>query len=74
MYANPFTWIDHEYTYTHLTKFYEIVGIIGAPEADEEQVFKRLFPHSLIRKAKEWYIYQPTQTMTHWNVLEEKNS
>lgn len=56
LYANPFTGLDHEYSYTHLTKFYEIVGIIGAPKADEEQLFKRLFPHSLIGKVKEWYL------------------
>ena len=52
-YANPFTGLDHEDLYTHLTKFYEIVGTIGAPKAEEEQVFKRLFPYSLNGKAKE---------------------
>lgn len=32
----------------------------------------RLFPHSLIGKSKEWYLDQPTQTMTDWNMLKEK--
>lgn len=72
LYANPFIGLDHEDPYTHLTKSYEIAGSMWAPEADEEQLFKILFPHSLIGKAKEWYLDQTTQTMTEWNVLEEK--
>lgn len=62
LYANPFTGLDHEDPYTHLTKFYEIVGTVGAPEEEEEQqqVFKILSPHSLIGKEKEWYLDQPT--------------
>lgn len=72
LYVNPFTGLDHEESYTHLTKFYEIVGTLGAHEAEEEKVFMRLFPHSLIGKAKEWYLDQPTQTMIGWNALEEK--
>src|SRR4051812_32435376 len=51
LYQNPFTGADHEDSFTHLTKFYEIAGTIGAPEAEEEQVFRRLFPYSLIGKA-----------------------
>lgn len=52
LYANPFTSLDHENLYTHLNKFYEIAGTLGASEAEEEQVFMRLFLHSLIRKRK----------------------
>ncbi|XP_058775111.1 uncharacterized protein LOC131649366 [Vicia villosa] len=72
MYANPFSRLDHEDPYTHLTKFYEIAGTLGTPAAEEEVVFMRLFPHSLIGKAKEWYHDQSTETMTNWNVLEKK--
>lgn len=50
LYANPFTGLDHEDPYTHLTKFYEILGTLKAPKAEEEQVFMRLFPHLLIGK------------------------
>src|SRR3954471_19540778 len=32
LYQNPFTGADHEDPFTHLTKFYEIAGTIGAPE------------------------------------------
>src|SRR3954469_18402180 len=42
LYQNPFTGADHGDPFTHLTKFYEIAGTIGAPEAEEEKVFRRL--------------------------------
>lgn len=32
----------------------------------------RLFLHSLIGKAKDWYLDQLVQIMTNWNSLEEK--
>src|ERR1051325_3517577 len=72
LYANTFHGHDHEDPYTHLTKFYEIAGAAGAPEVEEEQYFQRLFPHSLVGKAKDWYLDQPQETMTNWNVIEEK--
>lgn len=34
--------------------------------------FLRLFPHSIIEKAKEWYLDQTPQVMNNWDVLEEK--
>ncbi|KAK2363961.1 hypothetical protein QL285_088886 [Trifolium repens] len=72
LYANPFAGLPHEDPYNHLVKFYEIAGSLGATEAEEESVFQRGFPHSLIGKAKEWYLDQPNQIMTNWNTLEEK--
>ena len=72
LYHNPFTKLDHEDPYTYLTKFYEIAGAIGAPEEDEEQMFKILFPYSLIGKDKDWYLDQPNNLMTDWNRLGEK--
>lgn len=52
--------LEHEDLYTHINKFYEIVGTLSAPKAGEEQVFMRLFPHSSNGKAKECYLDQPT--------------
>ncbi|WJX91525.1 hypothetical protein P8452_73291 [Trifolium repens] len=72
LYANPFAGLAHEDPYNHLVKFYEIAGSLGATEAEEESVFQRGFPHSLIGKAKEWYLDQPDDVMTNWNTLEEK--
>jgi hypothetical protein len=40
-------------------------------EDEEENMFTRLFPHSLIGKAKEWYLDQPTALMKNWNELEK---
>src|SRR3954466_1539146 len=70
--ASPFAGLDHEDPYTHLTRFYELAGTTGAAQADEEALFKRLFPHSLLSKAKDWYLDQPEALMTNWNTLEEK--
>ncbi|XP_058763950.1 uncharacterized protein LOC131637370 [Vicia villosa] len=54
VYAKPFTGMDHEDPFAHLTKFYEIAGSTGVDAANEESLFKTLFPHSLLGKAKEW--------------------
>lgn len=35
IYVNPFSSLDHEDPYTRLTKFYEIVGTLGASEIEE---------------------------------------
>jgi hypothetical protein len=72
LYANPFAGLPHEDPYNHLVKFYEIAGSLGTTVAEEEAVFKRMFPHSLIGQAKDWYLDQPTPVMTNWNTLEEK--
>lgn len=39
---------------------------------EEEVAFIRVFPNSLIGKAKDWYLDQQVQIMTKWNSLEEK--
>lgn len=43
-----------------MTKFYELSDTLGDPEAEEEKMFMRLFPYSLIENAKYWYLDQPT--------------
>lgn len=72
IYENPFWNLDQEDPFTHLSKFYELAGTLGASEAKEKSIFMILFPHSLIGKAKDWYIDHPEQIMTNWNILEEK--
>ncbi|XP_058759422.1 uncharacterized protein LOC131632709 [Vicia villosa] len=58
LYQNPFTGLDHEDPFTHLTKFYEIARTISAPAAEEEQneleekFLDRLFPHNRFMEAK----------------------
>lgn len=58
IYVNPFAGFDHEDPFTHLTKFYELVGTLGTSKVEEESIFMRLFPHSLIVKAKDLYLDQ----------------
>jgi len=45
---HPFFGFDHEDPYKHLTTFYGLAGTLGASADEEETVFARLFPHSLI--------------------------
>ena len=68
---NQFTGMDHEDPYRHLTNFYVTAGTLGMKEDEEEGVFVQLFPHSLIGKAKEWYLDQPTSLMENWGELEK---
>jgi len=49
---HPFSGLDHEDPYQHLTTFYGLAGTLGASAEEEEILFARLFPHSLIGKAK----------------------
>lgn len=51
IYVNLFVGLDHEDPYTRLTKFYELFSTLGASKAEEEALFMRFFPHSLIRKS-----------------------
>lgn len=69
--AHPFAGLDHEDPYQHLSVFYALAATLGASEVEEEVVFLRLFPHSLISKAREWWLDQTQQVMTDWNTLEK---
>lgn len=52
IYTNSFAGLDHEDPYTHFVKFYELAGPLRASETEEEAIFMKLFPHSLISKTK----------------------
>lgn len=49
MYVNPFAGLEHENSYTNLTKFYKNFGMLGALETEDE-VVPNLFPRSIISK------------------------
>jgi len=68
---HPFSSLQHEDPYKHLTTLYGIAGTLGMKEDEEEAMFTRLFPHSLIGKAKEWYLDQSIDLMKDWNELEK---
>jgi len=57
--THQFTGMDEEDPYTHLSTFYELVGTMVFEEDDIESVYLRLFPFSLVGKAKEWLKSHP---------------
>lgn len=63
--SHPFAGLDH------VSVFYALAGTLGASEAGEKVVFLRLFMHSIIGKAREWWLDQTQQVMTNWNTLEK---
>ena len=72
LHANSFSGMDRKDHINHLMKFYEIVESPGVSDNEEENIYLMIFPHSLIRCAKDWYLDQPTTTMTNWNTPKDK--
>lgn len=68
---HPFAGLDHEDPYQHLSVFYALANSLGASEDEEEAGFLRLFQHSLIGKAREWYLDQSPDVLKDWNALEK---
>lgn len=56
--TNPFSGLDHEKLYKHLTKSYGIAGMVGVQKSEEETLFLWLFLYSLISKVNECYLDQ----------------
>jgi hypothetical protein len=48
LHTNPFTIMDPQYPINHMRKVYEIVESLGASVNEEENLFLRLFPCSII--------------------------
>jgi len=69
--SNQFTGLEQEDPYTHLSTFYELTATMGIEERDKEVAYLKLFPFSLVGKAKEWLNSHPNQSLTRWNEEEE---
>lgn len=55
--VNSFTEMDHEDPINHLTKLCKNAESLGASNSKDENLYLRLFPHSLIGRAKDWYFH-----------------
>jgi len=70
--TNQFTGLEHEDPYTHLSTFYELTATMIFEDQDKEVAYMRLFPFSLVGKAKDWLKSHPNQSLTRWSDVEEK--
>ena len=64
--SHPFTGKDHEDPHAHLEIFYDLVGTMGLDSERVEDAYKRLFHHSLLGEAREWYKNLPNQIFQTW--------
>ena len=64
--SHPFTGKDHEDPHAHLEIFYDLVGTMGLDADSVEEAYKRLFHHSLLGEAREWYKNLPSQSLRTW--------
>jgi len=55
--------MDHGVPINHLVKLYEIAESPGASDNEEENLYIRLFPHSLIGRGKGCYMDKPATTL-----------
>jgi len=64
--------LDYEDPHTHISTFYELMATMGIEERDKESAYLKLFPFSLIGKAKDWLNSHPNQSLRRWSEVKEK--
>jgi len=70
--SHQFTGMDHEDLYTQLSTFFELTRTMGFGDAEIDAAYLKLFPFSLVGKAKEWLKSHPNQSLINWTEVEEK--
>ncbi|XP_020203779.1 uncharacterized protein LOC109789275 [Cajanus cajan] len=67
---NQFVGLDHEDPYLHLHTFIKLCGIVNIHQVPENVIQMKLFPFSLLGKAKMWLNALPHQSLTRWSNIE----
>jgi len=62
--ASTFSWKPHEDTNTHLQNFLEVFSTITIKGVTAGAIHRRLFPISLLGKAKQWFYALPDDVDT----------
>jgi len=70
--TNQFSSLEQEDPFNHLVTFYKLCGTLGTNSDDEDVVYLRLFPFSLIGNAKTWLQSHPIQSLTNWEDVGKK--
>nr|KYP40384.1 hypothetical protein KK1_038276 [Cajanus cajan] len=69
---NQFVGLDHDDQYLHLHTFIELCGTMKIHQVLEEVIQMKLFPFSLLGKAKMWFYALPHQSLIRWSDIETK--
>nr|KYP60311.1 hypothetical protein KK1_015764 [Cajanus cajan] len=69
---NQYAGLDHEDPYLHLHTFIELCGTMKIHQVPEDVIWIKLFPFSLLGKAKMWLNALPHQSLTRWSDIETK--
>jgi hypothetical protein len=69
---NPFSGFEGENPYNHLRSFEQLCSTRSCSDVSPNQFRLRLFPFSLVGKAKAWYFQQEKEVTMDWRNLCDK--
>ena len=72
VWAQPFSGLENENLCNHLLEFEEICSILSISGMTQETLKWKLFPFSLIEKAKQWYTLAVESTNGDWDKHKDK--
>ena len=70
--AQPFSGHDNENPCRHLLEFKKMCSCLSIPGMTQENLRWKLFPFSLMGKAKQWYTHVVESTNGDWDELKDK--
>ncbi|GKE31103.1 hypothetical protein Tco_1450425, partial [Tanacetum coccineum] len=68
---NTFLGNENEDAYEHVRRILEIASLFNIPRVSGDAIMLRVFPLTLIGRAKEWLERAPTETINTWDLLKQ---